>query len=216
MRSEELIRLRIREVLATPCIGRLVESYFEPDGPFAGATFDLLGENPPHAFTRDDLLATTLLDISWRPLAVRGLLATGSDVSAQLAGIASDVDLWNAQRDVLDAATSLHNSLCELAGVGPVIASKLLARKRPRLIPIHDKVVLRVLSPPKNRFWETLATALHMRMLREEIEALRPANVGSASLLRLLDVAIWARHSGSRAARIARAAAGVSEPDSTS
>ncbi|MEU8813395.1 DUF6308 family protein [Actinoplanes sp. NPDC048796] len=214
MQSEELVRLRIEEVLATPAIGRLVERYFDPEGPFAGATFDLLGQNPPHALTLDDLLATSLLDITWRPLAVRRLLAADSDISARLAAIPGDVDLWNAPRDVLETATFLHSSLSKLPGIGPVIASKLLARKRPRLVPIHDRVVLRVLAPPKNKFWETLAAALRAHALREGIEALRPAHGGSASLLRLLDVAIWTRHSRSRAAQAARAKAGVSEPTS--
>jgi hypothetical protein len=41
VQAEELIRLRIEAVLATSSIGRLVESYYRPDGPFAGTTFDL-------------------------------------------------------------------------------------------------------------------------------------------------------------------------------
>ncbi|MGN9779419.1 DUF6308 family protein [Micromonospora sp. H33] len=96
--------------------------------------------------------------------------------------------------------------------LGPVIASKLLARKRPRLVPVHDDVVLRVLAPPENQFWVTLAAALTESALRNEIEALRPTGIDSPSLLRLLDVAIWTRHSRSRNARNARSAIGVPEP----
>ncbi len=87
-----------------------------------------------------------------------------------------------------------------------------MARKRPRLVPIHDKVVLRVLAPPKKRFWVSTAAALTEDCLRDEIEALRPDGIASPSLLRLLDVAIWTRHSRSRNARAARSAAGVPEP----
>ncbi|WP_373870694.1 DUF6308 family protein [Micromonospora sediminimaris] len=87
-----------------------------------------------------------------------------------------------------------------------------LARKRPRLVPIHDDVVFRVLAPPRNKFWVTLAAALTDSALRDAIEDLRPAGDESISLLRLLDVAIWIRHSRSRNARNARRAVGVPEP----
>jgi hypothetical protein len=212
VQAEALVRVRIRDVLAVPGIDGLVATYFNPDSPFAGTSFDLLGENPPDVLTLDDLLATTLLDISWRPLAIRTLLAGGGHVTAELAAIPTDLDLWNAGPDALRSATVLHQRLDKLPGVGPVIASKLLARKRPRLVPIHDDVVLRALAPPENQFWVTLAAALTESALRNEIEALRPAGVDSSSLLRLLDVAIWTRHSRSRNARTARSAVGVPEP----
>lgn len=212
MQPEDLVRVRIRDVLAVPGIDRLVATYLNPDGPFAGTSFDLLGENPPDVLTLDDLLATTLLDISWRPLAIRALLAGSGPVTAGLAAIPTDLDLWDAGPDALQSATVLHKWLDDLPGVGPVIASKLLARKRPRLVPIHDDVVLRVLAPPEKKFWVTLAAALTQSALRHEIEALRPAGADSISLLRLLDVAIWTRHSRSRNARNARSAVGVPEP----
>ncbi|MBB5868418.1 hypothetical protein F4553_001797 [Allocatelliglobosispora scoriae] len=212
MHSEDLLRVRIRDVLAVPDIERLVAAYFDPNKPFAGTSFDLLGENPPDMFTLDDLLATTLLDISWRPLAIRTLLAGGGHLTAGLATLPTDLDLWNASPDILRSAGVLHQWLDKLPGVGPVIASKLLARKRPRLVPIHDSVVLRVLAPPENQFWTTLATALTESTLRSEIEALRPSGVDSPSLLRLLDVAIWTCHSRARNARKARGAVGITEP----
>ncbi len=196
-------RSRIDEVLATPGIERLVEAYFRPGGPFAGETFDLLGDNPPGVVTRDDLLATTLLDISWRPPALRQLLEPGR-FDGHLAAVPADIDLWQADARVLQAATDFQESLRKLDGVGSVTASKLLARKRPRLVPIHDRVVLRVLAPPKGRFWATLAEALEDEALRVRIEELRPSGVGSPSLLRLLDVAIWMRDSGSGTAIAAR------------
>ena len=213
MHAEEQVRNRIRDVLADPGVNGLVAAYFDPDGPFAGTLFDLLGENPPCVLTLDDLLATTLLDISWQPFAVRALLAAGNQVTAALAAIPTDLDLWTAGPDVLQSATALHHWLDRLPGVGPVIASKLLARKRPRLVPIHDSVVFRVLAPPKNKFWMTLGAALTESTLRQQIEDLRPAGGDSISLLRLLEVAIWMRHSRSRNARNARRALAVPEPD---
>ncbi|MGQ5262079.1 hypothetical protein ACTWLT_15130 [Micromonospora sp. ZYX-F-536] len=54
MQAEDLVRARIREVLAVPGVDGLVAAYFSSDGPFAGMSFDLVGENPP-----DVLLWTT-------------------------------------------------------------------------------------------------------------------------------------------------------------
>ncbi len=208
-----MMRVRIRNVLTVPGISRLVAAYFDSNGPFAGISYDLLGENPPDSLVLDDLLAATLLDISWRPLAIRRLTSSSDFVASQLAGIPHDLDLWDAKPEVLKSVSDLHQWLDDLPGVGSVIASKLLARKRPRLVPIHDDVVLRVLTPPKNQFWATLATALTEPVLRDDIEALRPDGVPSPSLLRLLDVAIWTRYSRSISARAARRSAGVSEPE---
>lgn len=91
-------------------------------------------------------------------------------------------------------------------------ASKLLTRKRPQLVPVHDEIVLRVLASPRKQLWVTLATVLNESALRDEIEGLRPVGVDSPSLLRLLDVAIWTRHSRSRNAYRSRRTVGVPEP----
>jgi len=199
-------------VLMVAGIDALVAAYFDPERPFAGDSFDLLGDNPPDLITFDDLLATSLLDISWRPQAIRVLIAETAHVAVDLAAIPSDLDLWAADSATLAATTTLHEWLDKLHGVGPTIASKLMARKRPRLVPVHDDVVQRAIAPPKGQFWVTLAEALTEPALRDEIEALRPVGADSISLLRLLDIAIWMRHSRSRNARYARGAAGVPEP----
>lgn len=39
-------------------------------------------------------------------------------------------------------------------------ANKLLARKRPRLIPVHDSVLAMALQPDEGEYWETLRAAL--------------------------------------------------------
>ncbi|MGQ5262078.1 DUF6308 family protein [Micromonospora sp. ZYX-F-536] len=88
-----------------------------------------------------------LLNISWRPLAIRALLADGNHVSAALAAINADLDLWNAGPEDRQPAAVPRRP----AWSRPGDASKLLARKRPRLVPVHDEIVLRVLAPPKEQ-----------------------------------------------------------------
>jgi len=75
-----------------------------------------------------------------------------------------------------------------------VIADKLLARKRPRLIPVYDRVVKTVTGGDRN-YWVPLCralqaddTALHRRLLRLREEAGLPAAVPG---LRVSDVIAW-------------------------
>lgn len=72
-------------------------------------------------------------------------------------------------------------------GIGWVTVGKLLARKRPRLLPVHDQVVRCVLGRPES-FWLDLHTALRVDnwALHHEPMALRqsaalPESVRSAA-----------------------------------
>jgi hypothetical protein len=197
----------------TPPARRLLKTFFDPARGFAATTFDDLGENPPDRFTTDDLLATTLLDMRYRPRAVRAILVDQvEELTAILKAVPTDVDLWEATDEDLAPAYDLWNALRaggDLWGVGPTTTSKLMARKRPRLIPIVDSVVRNALELDGDA-WIDLRDALGTRNFPERIERLRPPAVGDeVTTLRLLDVAVWMRHSNGKAARAARAAVGL-------
>jgi hypothetical protein len=76
-----------------------------------------------------------------------------------------------------------------------VTTSKLLARKRPRLLPVIDSVVKEMLKhPAKASFWLTLCAQLnadggrlndHLLAVREE------AGFSSISVIRCFDVVVW-------------------------
>lgn len=205
---------RIEAAIAPPA-DQLLVRFFDPEGPFAGTTFDDLGGNPRDRFTADDLLATTLLDMRYRPRAVRAILGEQADrLNDLLAAVPDDVDLWSATDEDLAAAYSLWRALRSggsLSGVGPTTTSKVMARKRPRLIPIVDSVVRNALEFEKDS-WTELRAALQQSDLPERIEHLRPAGVGKVvSTLRLLDAAVWMRYSRGRATRAAREAVGLEE-----
>jgi hypothetical protein len=204
---------RLRSSLAVPGLSGAVAAYFSPDEAFAGLSFTCLGSNPRDEVTADDLLAVSLLDIAWRPDTVRQLLGTDAPtVSKLLAAISSDIDLWEATDDDLAAVDPLWDALLRMPGVGTATASKLLARKRPRLCPVSDKVVIQAVGAP-GWTWEVLRFLLQDPEARAEIELLRPPPAAAASLLRILDVAIWIRHSHSRAAGQARRGAGIAPPE---
>jgi hypothetical protein len=181
-------------------------AYFDPAEGFAGMSFCTLGQNPPGAVTADDLLAVSLLDIAWRPEAVRQLLGIEAGrVSTMLSAVPADADLWAVSDEEVATVDPLWDALLEMPGVGTATASKLLARKRPRLCPATDKVVIRAAGLP-GQTWEVLRCLLQEPEARAGLEALRPPEAAGASVLRLLDVAIWITHSPAREAQRARLA----------
>ena len=191
----------------------LAAEYFsdKEDAPFAGRLFDSVGrpddgvDPEPTTFLTGDILAVTLLDIRLKPPAFRALLPTGgrTSLAALLADVPTDVRLWEASREILDSANRLWEALDAVVGVGPTTVSKLMARKRPHLIPIMDSVTL-------DRFhfdsldgdsWSVMAQGLSDDKQRQRVEELRSDAVPSGtSLLRLLDVVVWMQGSGSGAA----------------
>jgi hypothetical protein len=200
---------RIRTVLAPPA-DRLLAAFFDPASSFAGATFDELPDNDPVQITPSDLVAVTLLDVRFEARAVRELLGGQREaLSEALRAVPSDVDLWDAGQAHLDAADRLYWLVYGLPGVRGTKTSKLLARKRPRLVPIVDSVIRKSLELGEHRRDE-LRAALHDADLRDHIEAIRPPSAGpSVSTLRLLDAAVWMRHSQSKNARAARVEVGM-------
>jgi hypothetical protein len=86
-----------------------------------------------------------------------------------------------------------------------VIAGKLLAAKRPHLVPIYDQYVARALRPSPEEYWSSWQEAVR----DEEVIAalvvlrasLRQAGYGESqdllSDLRLLDIVVWMAEYGS-------------------
>jgi hypothetical protein len=213
--TDEAVRAaarRLRSDLTAAGLDRAIATYFsEPE--FAGMTFSDLGRNPPDEITADDLLAVSLLDITWRPQAIRALLGSNQrELSGMLAAIPQATDLWDASSDTIRPIDAVWDALTAIDGVGAASATKLLARKRPRLCPISDSVVNKAVDVP-HRTWDVLRCLLQDPAARTELEALRPATAAGASLLRILDVALWATYSRSGAAQWVREKAGMATHD---
>lgn len=198
---------RIDEALAEPAHA-LVRAYFDRAGPFASDTFETLGDNPPNEVSSDDLLALTTLNVQLRPLALRRLLGqAGEEARRLLSAVPADIDLWEAPDAELSVAVKFWDFLRLLPGVDWVIAGKLGARKRPRLIPVLDSVTVPMLGAPTGNVWATLRDSLSDADRRARVESLRPDGITSnVSLIRLLDVVLWMRGSESSNARDVRVA----------
>ncbi len=135
-------------------LGLLHRYHGEPFGssPFTGAMFDVWDSTGTRAgdadrFTADDLVAVTFLSVDTPgPAAIHVLRDRTDEFNALLAEIGPDRDMADETGPITRdwPAWRLNTRLRDLDDVGPVIASKLLARKRPRLLPIWDTVVAKV------------------------------------------------------------------------
>ena len=205
--SEEVVHRSgwlVDQVLAAPRTSRLVAQALEPGSSHAGATFDLLEPNVADVLGPADLLAAGLVGAPISAQAVRHLLdpAVAGQLTARLRAVAVDADLWSAPVHDLDEAAALWSRLQEADGIGPVRATKLLARKRPRLVPLLDPAGVALLELPAESHWATLRAVLADSGRRARIEALRPVGADDRlPLLRLLDLAVWAASAAGRSER---------------
>lgn len=189
-----------------PIAVELLRGYFSAqrqDG-FTGAHFERLGgggDRPEvaHEFAAEDLVAVTMLSVTVpAEAALRILGPDRARLSELLHEIPTDRDLCDVGSSAIDhdwAPWLLDNALSDLNGLGRTTVSKLIARKRPRLIPIYDREVNKVLALNKGPLWRPLAQALQAdgQALHRNLLALRDeSGIGSdISPLRVLDVIVW-------------------------
>jgi hypothetical protein len=168
-----------------------IEEYYHPDGNFAGHTFLDLAPNQPYAIGVEDLLAVTTLAVNPGAPAARALLPGGNlvhRVSALLARIPLGVAIWEATDRHLCQSHLLWSLLVGHApNVGATTAGKILARKRPELIPIVDSVIKQKLQCAPNSYWMTFRLVLKDSERRSRISDLAP----ELPILRTLDTLMW-------------------------
>jgi hypothetical protein len=198
---------------------RMMERYFAVD-PRTGrvrdsaAYFERLGgggDRPEtaHQITAEDLLAVNMLGTPVDGYyALQILEDQAGDISALLAQIPPDVKLTDDGAADLIAeggpAWQLWEPLRAIkrpanGRLGRVAASKLLARKRPHLIPVYDSHVKGTIGrrPNDQTYWTDLRSLLTTDDAPvRELETIRTrAEVGHLSLLRTLDVLFWMYYS---------------------
>jgi hypothetical protein len=191
---------------------------------FTGARFETLDgggdrDDIAHRITASDLLAVEMLSVSVPRRVAIDLLEgdLGRSISEALKVVPTNLDIGAAGAEGFLAdggeADKAWEELVAQDGVGWVTAGKLLARKRPRLIPVYDEIVWCAYGrPPHGTFWLWLnnqfverSGALPARLKGLHSLAGLPTTV---SPLRVLDVVIWMRHRdehvGTRCPGIAR------------
>jgi hypothetical protein len=174
--------------------------------------FDRLSQqSDPQRITADDIVACSMLDYSVpAPAAAWILSAEGQWLTTEiLADIPSDDDLWSCGApsilraadlfQLLRAPTSQLEGDQETPALGQATATRLLAAKRPRLVPIDDRQIRQTLRYKKDALWfrrwrdimddELIGLA---RTARHLAGSDRPAAV-SLSELRVLDIVVRQR-----------------------
>jgi hypothetical protein len=144
---------------------------------YSGARFDgwdSMGTRSADAdrFTADDLTALTFLSVQVPPKAAWSLLCGQPQYFNELLPEIKDRELAETSpADIRDGwpASQLWDRLRELPGIDWVTAGKLVARKRPHLIPVYDRVVKSVTGADPH-YWKSLCSAL-----REDDSAMQNA-----------------------------------------
>ncbi|WP_393096695.1 DUF6308 family protein [Streptomyces sp. LN325] len=204
---------RLRVLLSSERVVGDLRGYFGIGMPpskatFTGNRFEHLaggGDRPEIAdrITAEDLVALQTLSVTVPAPVALDILESplGTRLSGLLHAIPRDIDMADADATVVadsSPADQAWHLLCEQYGVDWVIAGKLLARKRPRLLPVYDKVVRCALGRPRPSFWLALHAALSAddRALHRQLLALRQAAgvPETVSALRVCDVAVWMGH----------------------
>ncbi len=196
---------------------RVLKHYFKPlegrNQGFTGGCWDTFDPSETRAasanrFTADDIVACTLLSA---PIPGRAAVELLEDperkFSKMLEAIREDrefVELKCAEKgSEFDPVHRLCKALDDLPGIGETRATKLLARKRPRLVPIVDTVVRKHVFQDSPRQWQPLLEAVQADdgALWKRLVHLRGAAKldHRVSVLRVFDVLAWMEGSGNAA-----------------
>lgn len=191
---------------------RVLHAYYAPISEGSGFTggawdaFDPSGTRATSAntFTADDLVACALLGAPIHGRATVELLQRQrSRFEELLEAIGPDrdfIEVASADGPDFQAVRSLYSALQGLAGIGETRATKLIARKRPRLVPIVDDVIKRTVFGNATWHWAPLHDALNTddKALWNRLVHLREqANLNPyVSVLRVFDVLAWMEGSG--------------------
>ncbi|GAA3385391.1 DUF6308 family protein [Cryptosporangium minutisporangium] len=179
-----------------------VGRYFNTDL-YTGARFERLdggGDRPEvaHQFTAADLTAVRCLGTDIKPVSAIAILETHANRLSALLRRIPHTPLHEAPKSEIDAASAAGTLASMLLSddfphLGRMTATKLLARKRPHLLPCYDIVVARVLGKPREIthclhtwFHQDPERAKSLASIRDEI-----GGVSDISLLRILDAAVW-------------------------
>lgn len=162
-----------------------------------------------NTITAEDLISTALLAVPIPGDAALGILGEAADaITENLKVIPRDVELADATPDMFDDRSPaaelwriVRASGAKRWGIGPTRASKILARKRPKLIPIYDSVVASEfhLKTSSTQWvdWHRILNedggALQSRLI--QIRKLAALDT-TVSTLRVLDVAVWMNGTG--------------------
>ena len=168
--------------------------------PFNGRHFERFSAmSDPNRFVATDVLAVEALSVKVPPNLAANLFDIQLDqFNSLLRQIPADKDIWEVSDSDLDLgspAAHLQYRLEGLPRIGPtaskLIASKLMASKRPRLIPVIDTLVSELQQLRGGEFWLPMRNQLADPERRKKIADVVSCAPDNVTLLRRIDVALW-------------------------
>lgn len=182
-----------RRYVDDPDAERVVVKYYS--GSYTGALFDSAPElqsDDRNRFTAHDFAAVATLSVELNGRSIKQLIERGDRLSELLAKV-PDIDLVDASDEDLEAIYRIQDALDDIQGVGHVRRSKLLAHKRPRLVPIRDQHVLVALTGTDHGYFtQPLRDVLRAdEALVDRLDELALKAPVPISRLRALDVVVW-------------------------
>ncbi len=178
-----------------PQIVKDYESYFDSyTGPFFE---EFIARSDPNRFTSEDLGALACLSVELRGEAVVELLIERADELNELLTAPGVPDAGADLRTVDPAAIAggaplsvLYERLKSIKGISYVRASKLLAAKRPALVPVRDNVVADFLGAGE-AWWAPYRDLVSESDVADKVYDLSQDIPERVSLLRRVDIALW-------------------------
>ena len=172
---------------------RDLRSYFEHNTGRYFEHYSSLGD--PMRFDANDFAAVATLSVPLEGRTVAELTERTDELAGLLARLpARSATVWASPPSQTDAATELYDALRGVHGLGYVRTSKLLASKRPHLIPIRDSVTETLLGTGPRWWWmfeQALGDASVRQGLREVAGEAGSSVPESISILRTVDVLLW-------------------------
>lgn len=158
------------------------------------------GLSVANTVTEADVLALNFLSItSLGEVAIDTTMTHAHRIRELLEQIPADIPMHAAPWSTYEDGAPAHRLWELFRQCGgkhrPVTASKLLARKRPRLTPVYDSQVKAILKAPASP-WNCLWSWFHTDPTRASAVAELRTEAGGIediSLLRCLDVVLWMR-----------------------
>ena len=191
-----------RESIAS-LVGEYYRARDETFSGYSGRWFDqFAARGDPWRMTGDDVVAVSTLSVTVPPEAAAAVLFGRADqLSDLLRRIPDGVELWTVPEAFVDEESAANGAwmlLRSLRGVGRMTTSKLLAVKRPHMLPVWDRRVDEYLSRNGGPWWLPLRSALVDAELRAAVCEATESAPAYVSLLRRLDVALWMAAGGTK------------------
>lgn len=170
---------------------------------YSGSQFEAMAalNSDPYSIGPADFTAVSMLSVRIPAQAAIRLLGPDSaEITGLLKQIPADRDIIDIDPDELisgSAASKLWRVLCRgTDGIGRTITSKLIAAKRPRLIPIWDSFVEKATGLDTTDYWRKFQSVLTtddhaVWKWLIDVRELAPNVPGDVSNLRVLDVLLW-------------------------